>query len=494
MSITGMERQQKYEQGVQRIQSQIDNVAGLDVIRDVDKNYLQSKLNEVGGKVKKFAAGDFSDFQLANSVGGMISQVGKDKNIQNAVLSTNKYRKELSNLETAKKEGKSSVQNEWDFNSRASQWLNSTELTDPFSATYTPYVDVSKKWMEVIKSLHSDLAERDIAYELNADGTPNYQKTLAAIQSVSNEKVSAPKIENALRASLTPDELNQLSIDGRYTFRDVSPEAIALRSSIKYTTQIDKNNAKIKDLEGELALASANPESKKNIANTIDNYKVMNSQLYTDMQEEQSLVLQNPELAKAQLYRNGAITQFAAAHSWEHNKSKLETNPVLQAEHWEKTYGLDISKFRQGQEEFKWKQFMDQANLGLEQEKFKFSIKKTYGESGIFETYLGESTKVKSPYQAMVNSIEDGRNSAVQLKRSVLSKIPNVTEDQLDEAILNYRNGHPENSNKDIPPQFRGAINQIIDLQDQANREQTALNNIQLKVSNAKELKEMKNL
>src|SRR6478736_152202 len=306
MSIVGREKQMQYDQGVQRIQSQIDNIAGLDVIRDIDKQYLQSKLNEVGSNVKRFAAADFSNFQLTNSVGGMISQVGKDSNIQNAVLSTNKYRKEVSNLETAKKEGKSSVQNEWDFNTKAARWLNSPDLKQSFNDVYTPYIDVSKKWMEVIKSLHSDLQERDIAYEMNADGSPNYQKTLAAIQSISSEKVSAPKIENALRASLTPDELNQLSIDGRYTFRDISPEALAFRSSRKYTSQIQENQDKIKEMEGELTLSSADPNKKKWLSNAINDYKELNGRLYSDLQEEQQMIAQNPEMAKAQLYRNGA--------------------------------------------------------------------------------------------------------------------------------------------------------------------------------------------
>ena len=81
MAQVGMYKQQKYEEGVQKIQSYIDNVAGMDVIRGVDKQYLQSKLNSLGSKLKTVAAGDFSNFQLVNSVGGMATQIVKDPNV-----------------------------------------------------------------------------------------------------------------------------------------------------------------------------------------------------------------------------------------------------------------------------------------------------------------------------------------------------------------------------------------------------------------------------
>ena len=92
MAQVGMYKQQKYEEGVQKVQSYIDNVAGLDVTKPLHKQYLQSKLNELGGKLKTVAAGDFSNFQLVNSVGGMATQVVKDPVVQSAVYSTQKIR------------------------------------------------------------------------------------------------------------------------------------------------------------------------------------------------------------------------------------------------------------------------------------------------------------------------------------------------------------------------------------------------------------------
>src|SRR5690242_18249763 len=93
MVKVGMEKQRRYDEGIQRIQTSIDQIAGMDIARDVDKAYLQSKVNQLGENLKGFMAADFSDYQMVNTVTGMTGQIVKDPNIQNAVMSTAKMRK-----------------------------------------------------------------------------------------------------------------------------------------------------------------------------------------------------------------------------------------------------------------------------------------------------------------------------------------------------------------------------------------------------------------
>ena len=63
MVKVGMQKQAQYDQGVQKIQSYIDNVAGMEILNDADKEYLHSKLNQLGSDLKVVAAGDFSNQQ-----------------------------------------------------------------------------------------------------------------------------------------------------------------------------------------------------------------------------------------------------------------------------------------------------------------------------------------------------------------------------------------------------------------------------------------------
>ena len=137
MLKVGLFKQQRYEEGVQRIQKSIDNIAGLDVVRDVDKKYLQSKLNSLGSQLSGVAGGDFSNFQLVNTVDGMTNQLVKDPNILNAVGSAAKYRKQLENQEKINVDGKGSQSNDWDFNRRVQQWYDGG-LEDSFNAQFKP--------------------------------------------------------------------------------------------------------------------------------------------------------------------------------------------------------------------------------------------------------------------------------------------------------------------------------------------------------------------
>ena len=482
MVQVGMQKQQQYNEGVQKIQTSINNVAGLDVIRDVDKNYLQSKLNELGGKLKTVAAGDFSNFQLVNSVSGMTTQIVKDKGIQNAVSSTAWYRKQASEMEKAISEGKSSQANISDFNEKAGKWLNSDDVSTSFNDRYTPYIDVDKKWLEIYKGLHSDLVEQDIPYAYNADGTINKNKTAEAMQRISKETVSAAKIENAIRASLTPDEQNQLSINANYQFRGYdTPEKLAVYSNTKYNSQIDSNNSLIQKLEGEIGLSTSNSEKQKQLQEIVESLKVKNIKLNSELKEELELVMADPTLAKSTIYKNGAISQFANAYAWENNKENILDNPILNTQHWEKTYALSVARQALDIRSQNWKEFNDTRGYDLNKIETDLKIQKQNieinGINNTFETYKGQDTNIKDPLSAMLKDELMYNASANAGISKMVQGIPGTTPSQIKSAIEKYKNGDANwyrignsNSKKAIPVEWRDEVDAIIDNENKALR------------------------
>jgi len=112
MAQVGMAKQAQYDQGVRKVQSYIDRVSGLEIAKPQHKQYLESKMNELGNRLKTVAAGDFSNQQLVNSVAGMTGQVAKDPIVQNAVYSTSVIKKGYSEIEAARKAGKSGKDND----------------------------------------------------------------------------------------------------------------------------------------------------------------------------------------------------------------------------------------------------------------------------------------------------------------------------------------------------------------------------------------------
>jgi len=477
MVSVGMEKQRRYDEGIQKIQTQIDNIAGLDVVRDVDKAYLQSKLNQLGNDLRIVAAGDFSNFQLVNSVGGMVTQVGKDPLVQNAVSSTAWYRKQMAEMEKAISDGKSSIQNQWDFNQRANRWLGSGNVNESFRDRYTQYIDVDKKWLDTLKVINPNLKEQDIPYVLDpVTGKPDYDKIAAAMERVSTEKVSAAQIENAIRASLTPDDLNQLAINGRYQFRGYdTPDKLAVYSESRYKAELSQIDNNIKTLQGIANASSSQPAEKDLALKTIKQLEERKVQAELEKDQEIAMIRANPEEAKVTIYKNGAIAQFANAFSWEKSKINVMENPVLKAKHWEQEFALDQSKFRQQQAEFAWKQKKDMHDMALEDAKYKLAFDKQqielYGLGSDFTVYGGQSTKVKDPVAAMRSDANSKEQFANGIINKMVAAVPNTNANMWKVKIAEYQNG---NVNA-IPVDWRDDVDLLLDSQREARRLNTAI-------------------
>lgn len=240
MVQVGKYKQDKYDQGVQKIQTYVDNIAGMDVIKPEHKQYLQSKLNELGSKLKTVAAGDFSDSQLVNSVGGMATQIIKDPTVQNAVYSTQRVRKEQQAAEDARKAGKSSPNNDAYFNDQLNSWLTDKNINSQFNGRYIEYHDVDKKLRDLGETIkktaqeygvenpyirdnagqtlyyHTDKSGKQVASTDPSSGQPKYDM---AMLSVKVKGTPAEQLLNNFMDSLDSKDEQQLRIDAWAHYR-----------------------------------------------------------------------------------------------------------------------------------------------------------------------------------------------------------------------------------------------------------------------------------
>ena len=480
MVKVGMYKQEKYDQGVQKIQGQIDNIAGMDVANDADKQYLQSKLNELGSRLKTVAAGDFSNNQLVNSVGGMATQIVKDPTVQNAVSSTAWYRKQAAEMEKQITEGKSSVENIEDFNKQANAWLSSGKAGQTFRGRYTPYVDVKKKIMtDVIGKINPNIKEEDIPWTMNADGTPNIGDIAAVMTRISGETVSAKQIQNAINASLTPTELNQLAISGRYQFRNATPDQLANVAKDRFKNTETSIDEMITKLEGH-ANASKSDTTEYNLTlEAIQDLKDKRATLPEQLAKELKNVSENPEEAKAEIYKNGFINSFAEAFSWEKKKKNILDNPYQDYKF--KVEDLNLKKRSQAlsEQKFSWDKTMDLKNLSLEREKLDLQIKKLYGDVAGIETYLGASTQVKDPVIAVQQDRDEYKSQYNEFVKSYAKKL-GITPSEAQTKLTAYQNGDKNQINVD----FRGKADMAVDNLLQADRLDILLKNTEKEVSN----------
>lgn len=512
MVKVGMYKQAQYDQGVQKVQSYIDNVAGLDVYRDADKAYLQTKLNNLGNKLKIVAAGDFSNQQLVNSVGGMASEIIKDEGVQNAVYSTANIKKQMQNIEAAKAKGEWGVENEDLFNKQLGAYAKSTNVKDRFTSKYIPYTDVYKKLEDVAakvgvdKSVIPDLWNRneDGSYAVDEKGNRSWNNIMLT-KTVGGK--NADKIMTAFQSALTPQDYQQLSITGRYVNGGKSTEQLAQDITNSYATQKDFAQGKLEDIKVQLfEEESKNKKDLEKIAQLNqkrDYYNNSLSSIDKAVKGQLDNLEKDPDAVRASLYTNNFLHNTAKGLSTVDEEYKYDVNPMF-------TVTMELNKFKETQQQNdisnKFKE-IDQALAAK-----KFISDEQYKQAELFYKYgVGTPPPGMGPklLKEPLDIDKDGPNAIVaqvqedfdkdvsrlnsinydlttQWFKGVNPKKPGETDDQYDErmakAIKIYATGNKEsidprsgdmntftarfaakqlgkwNMGKDVPHEFRGLL------------------------------------
>jgi hypothetical protein len=358
MAKVGMAKQAQYDQGVQKVQSYIDNVAGIDIAHDADKAYLQSKLGELGNRLKTVAAGDFSNQQLVNSVGGMTSQIVKDATIQEAMASTAYYKKGNAAMEEARKKGNIGASNAYIFNKGAQEWLANPEAGAKFRGTYTPYTDVNKKVIDVISKIHSNANLKDIGEVITSDGTINTRKILDALHKQGYEGVSEGQIRTVLNSTLDATDLNQLNMDGAYNLRTYTPEKLAEVATADYENSTKMYTAKLEQANKELLITN-DPIKVQQLNQSIQQYKNALGDSYMDIKggltENYENLMQtlkdNPDAVRGRIHTKSYIDQLANGFAWANVKDELAVNPIASRtddNYWKgKTQDLNVLEYNE---------------------------------------------------------------------------------------------------------------------------------------------------
>jgi hypothetical protein len=399
MAMVGMEKQRRYDEGIQKIQSQIDNIAGLDIARNVDRRYLQSRLNQMGNELRTVAAGDFSNFQLVNSTGGMINQVAKDRNIINAVKSTAKYKKAIENREKYLQDGKTAPENDWLFGQEVNDWMNSKDLESQFNSDYRPYVDFRKNAREILKSINPNARIEDEAFQLNDKG--EYVLSDAVIRR-EFKGVPPEQIQQALMAGLTTADFQQMQIEGRYKYSNYSPEEFVNGVNESYSKRVDQVSSKISTIIGKKA-ATNNSKEKEKYQEMIDNYNKEIDNIQAEYDNiGKAFESGDIEAAKARLFTTDFMKNFSNAFSYAEISTTYKDNPIAQIkmkrEQFEATYNQN-ERFNNQLNEYR------RRTLDLKERELKSKEGSPVGgiSTGLTQEPLNEQTALDK-----INQVRDG--------------------------------------------------------------------------------------
>jgi hypothetical protein len=331
MVKVGMYKQQQYDQGVQKVQSYIDNVAGLDVTAK-HKEYLQSKLNQLGSDLRTVAAGDFSNQQLVNSVTGMASQIVKDPTIQTAVYSAQRIKKGMKEMEDERKAGTFNPNNGIVFNDDINKWYADGDLANTFRGDYSKAFDIPKFTREYFDKIKPGGYTTNQIFKTDSNGDPvliDGKYEYSDYMTTKEVEGNSPAVVKAALSAIMSDGRvrQQLSIDGRATYRGYTPEA--LNEKLIKTKDTIVDNA-YDDMLGTLLYKTAGYKTigGKDIDEVISSQKEKIENTTQQYDELAAQALSNPDAVKAKMYTDDFISNNTTIYGAQKVKTTIADNPA----------------------------------------------------------------------------------------------------------------------------------------------------------------------
>ena len=525
MTQVGMYKQQQYDQGVQKIQSYIDNVAGMDVYKQEHKQYLQSKLNELGGRLKTVAAGDFSNSQLVNSVGGMATQIVKDPIVQNAVYSTQVVRKGDADREVAAKAGKTSPNNDQDWEDQKAEWLNDGKLDSRFNGKYVEHWDVDKKLTEKAELIMKfpDANSQENMWQTDAAGNTLYYRqepvtqngkvvkdksgkvvtrTVSSIdpsqggkpevadvmKKISIKGTSPEKLYNNFLDSLDSRDAQQLRIDAKAKYRGATMESFAPDIIKTYNNRKKLQSQEIVSLAVELQ-TNPNLSLERKQQYTARITELQNAQKSGALDKELNATLEalkdpkNLEKYKTDIYTQQLLISKATDMSYKSYEQEIKTNPAFQAYMERQKFNLETQKFsdesRRGWANYNLAKDKEAWDRYTWSEDFKFKTEKEKKEwlekhpnpvtrSGVLPTEVPlDITQAKD----LLNKTLE---TSTMLENDYADRLfPGMTKEERRVAFDNLEKNQAINPSENLSPDTRAFLNKYRaiskELHDQTN-------------------------
>ena len=535
MLKVGMYKQQKYEEGVQRIQTAIDNVAGLDIYKDVDKNYLQSKLNALGNNLTFFAASDFSDFSLVNSVNGMTKQIVKDENVINAVGSTALHRRESKIMESEREKGALTPENETDYLKQFSTYANSDKVGEKFNGRYSKYIDVNKKLYEIAKEVGIDETTVQQLYQTDDKGNILTDKRTG--QPIWNPVMAekhlkgkdAAKILAAFQNALTPADYNQLAITGRYINGSKTSEQLIADVTSNYSNNITIASGKIQAISLELDKQNSKNNKNQELIDSLNKQKEFFESQKTKLESSQAKDLEtiqtNPDSVRANLYTNNYLSGMSQQLSSLTEETKYSVSPLFTITMEQNRFNRDLQRDKIADAHWAAEQRREDRKELYNAQKDQLELFLKYGVGTPPPGYKGASEGWDEPIDvpenkfAIINAVNDDFSAGVRelndinyqitldFFKNVNHKTPGETdanyEKRLKKAMFDYAKANKESIDpnsggintftarfaakqletwsknpKDVPFEFRGLIAKQDELSKDLSIEQKKMVNI----------------
>ena len=352
-------KQQNYDVNTAQTQQLINQYAGTDLLRDVDKQYFGERLNTLVNYINESGTRDWSRKSVANEIQNYVS-TALDKNVMNAIASTQSFRKQQAEIADIKKNKPDlySMQNEWFATQDFNRYLSSNEIGDTYRAqSYTPYTDVKK----VILENADKLKDFGVEYYTDNIGGNSYFRRVGTF-----EKIDPETAKQYLSTMMDSKVMNQLYIDGQYAYKDTDASTV----KNKYTDKLDSMSRVYDERLTELKtqMLGATSDKKQQYQTAITNLELNKNNLV----KSKSLNLSKQAMADY-LYRSDfennwtGFLSYNRLTDWKIDDSGFQIQKYqTDIEMKNRDYNLDVDKFKADQQYRNAKMLQDDAQFNAE--------------------------------------------------------------------------------------------------------------------------------
>jgi hypothetical protein len=213
-------KQEMYDEGVAKVQQNIDAYNSLrsSILTDVEKEYFDKSMGNLVKSISNSAGLDFSNKANVQAVLNIGKPLERDQYITTAISNGKEVSRRQEQL-SKMKPGERSVVNDYFYMKDVNDYMNSGKLGQKigYGKEYTPYVDLSKDWMEFMKTQKPNQNEY---FEAQSSMGPAY------LEKVTVEGFNTTDLANKFKAFIAtdPNKMRQFQMDAGYSLEQVGKE------------------------------------------------------------------------------------------------------------------------------------------------------------------------------------------------------------------------------------------------------------------------------
>lgn len=254
-------KQNQYDTGVQRVQGAIDSVAGLEVYRPQDKQYLQNKLGDMTSQIQSMAGADFSNSSIVAQASSLAPKIARDSVVQNALIGTQGVKSLMASQKEMedKHPERYSASAKFNDDSAVQSYLSNPNVGASYNGptTATPYYDYNEPLQKLLKE-----KAPTVSVTMKPGGGFTY------IQDTTS-KVTQEDLSNLIDGffNANPNYQQSIKMDGNYAYKDYDNQGLSDKVMSTLGTQKSSYEKQLVDLQAQYDKVTNDINARQDITN-----------------------------------------------------------------------------------------------------------------------------------------------------------------------------------------------------------------------------------